>query len=466
MRSSSERAAASAPARFAEPRIVFVAVALALTAFGLLMIFSSSSVTALTSEGNDYNPAYYLQRQLIFAALGVVLAIVVASQDYHRWSRTLLYPLWGGTVLLLLAILTPIAGQGAYGATRWIAIGPFTLQPSEFAKATIILTAATLAEDRFQEGTLVGGAFMGRVAVLLGVPLVLVLLQPDKGTVIICGATLVVMLLLAGEPIRHILGIVALGAVGILFLSLKDDYSRARILTMLDPWRDPYNEGYQLIQGFYAFGSGGLFGVGLGMSRQKYSYLPMAYNDFIFAVVGEELGLVGTLLVLAAFLVLLWMGFRIARLAPDLSGRLIAAGSSTLLVVQLLVNVCGVLGLMPLSGKPVPFISYGGSSIMGSLILVGLVVSVSRSSGLPHTVYDERRASLTLYDGTDRGRGLRVYTGGRQQTPESLRSSRDFLSEHEGSRITTNANGSRRIELGPSARDRLRGRDGGRGTRR
>ena len=152
------------------------------------------------------------------------------------------------------------------------------------------------------------------------------------------------------------------GIVGVLANSLKDDYSRARIVAVLNPWSDPTGSGYQLIQGFYAFGSGGLFGVGIGMSKQKYSYLPMAYNDFIFAVVGEELGLVGTLGLLAAFGVLAWAGFRIARYAPDMCGRLIAAGCTSLIIIQLLVNVCGVLGLIPLSGKPVPFVSYGGST--------------------------------------------------------------------------------------------------------
>ena len=244
-----------------------------------------------------------------------------------------------------------------------------------------------------------------------------------------------------------------LGIAAIVALALRDSYSRARIMTMINPWVDEYGDGYQLIQGFYAFGSGGIFGVGLGTSRQKYSYLPMAHNDFIFAVIGEELGLVGTLCVLLAFFCLVWLGFRIARTAPDPSGTLIASGCVSLLAIQLLVNVCGVLGIIPLSGKPVPFISYGGSSIMSSLLLVGLVVSVSRASEAASAA-----SAFVVHEGGYSPRGFRVIEGGARNTPEDLRASRELQRSLGNARVSYNANGLRRIDLGPSASDRLRTR--------
>lgn len=462
MSRSSERSAAT-PARFFEPRALFILIALALLAFGMLMIFSASSITCLTSEDTNHNPAYYVVRQLVFAGAGMVAAAIIAHFDFHFWSRTLLAIIWVFTIVMLIVVV--IAGRNAYGATRWIQIGSFTLQPSEFAKATILLTAANTAQEYFEDGSIDFSGFLVRCGLLVALPLLLVLVQPDKGSVMVCGATLVIMLFLAGAPLSWVLGIAGIGAVGILFLALKDDYSRARITIMRDPWSDYYGDGYQLIQGYYAFGSGGLTGVGLGMSRQKYAYLPMAHNDFIFPVIGEELGLVGTCLVLACFLALVFLGYQIARTAPDLSGTLIAAGASSMLAIQMLVNVLGVIGLMPMTGKPIPFLSYGGSSIISTLILVGLVVSVSRSSSLPRTAYDERRASFRVLDGSLASGGLRVLSGGASTRPDSLRATRDFASSHAGSRVTTNANGSRRIDLGPSASDRLRGRDGGRGRR-
>lgn len=487
-RSSVEKTILGVPERFMKPRLVLIAVVVILTCFGFLMVYSASSITSLTLDALGNDPAYYLKRQLAFAAAGTGFAVFIATRDYHLWGKTLVRIIWILTIGLLLLIFLPIAGSDAYGATRWIAIGPFTLQPSEFAKITIILVAADLAERYYDEQAMDFQEFVKSLAVFVGVPLVLILLQPDKGSTMIIAATLIVMAYLAGMDRRWILLVIGVGVVGVIVLSLKDDYSRARIVTMFDPWSDPTGSGYQLIQGFYAFGSGGLFGVGLGMSKQKYSYLPMAYNDFIFAVVGEELGLVGTLGVLAAFGVLAWAGFRIARYAPDMCGRLIAAGCTSLIVIQLLVNVCGVLGIMPLSGKPVPFVSYGGSTIMSCLMLVGMIVSVSNNSALPETVHDRSRQSWQFADGEEArgpapsaspgislvrtptprsarprgeaGSGLRMVDGGsraRQQGRPRGGNGRPSRSDrYDGGRI----------DLGPNAAERLRGRGSGRGDGR
>lgn len=490
---------AGVPARFMLPRVLLYLCVFALVALGLLMIYSASSVTAAADPDTGNNPAYYLIRQLVFVAVGLVVAGIMTVMDYHVLSGTLLPAIWVATVVLLCLIFVSSTSEDAYGATRWINIGGFSLQPSEFAKLTVILTAANLAHRYFEEASLSTLAFAVLLGIGVGVPLVLIVFQPDKGTMIICAATLVVMGYLAGFSRAFIAGVLVCGAAIVVFLALKDEYSRARVLTALDPWRDPYDTGYQLIQGFYAFGSGGLFGVGVGMSRQKYSYLPMAHNDFIFAVIGEELGLAGTLFVIFLFLLLLWAGYQISRYAPDLTGRLIAAGCTTLVMIQLLVNVGGVLGLIPLTGKPIPFLSYGGSSVMSSLMLMGLVSSVSTHSTLPETVFDARRGDLGLtseparhyratepsYVGEATPRSARrstaenmaavtasprfaVVGGGvsgrqtqptrnaRSTSPESIRAQRDFAQQHAGGRITTDASGRRRIDLGPSASDRLR----------
>lgn len=453
MRPRDEGAWRSGAASLTWEPIVFGVIVFVLTAFGLLMIYSASSITALTSEATGHNPTYYLTHQLGFVVAGTMVAIVIALNDYHVWSETLCLLILIATVGLLFAVIFTSAGQDAYGATRWISVGPLHLQPSEFAKASVILAAASALQRYYEyDGDLTGLGI--RLAVMVGLPLLLILLQPDKGTVCIVGATVAVMLFLAGMPLKYVLAVGGAAIAIVLALAFKDDYSRARIATMWDPWKDPDKSGYQVIQGLYAFGSGGLFGTGLGNSRQKYSYLPMAHNDFIYAVIGEELGLVGTLAVLALFALLIWIGFRIARSAPDLSGRLIASGCMTLLAIQLCINAGGVLCMIPLSGKPIPFISYGGSSIISTLILMGLVLSVARTSQASSS------RGFTVHEGT--AQSLRVIEGGLG-SPADGYGSRD--AQGLMGRISRNANGTRRIDLGPSASDRLRGRDTGRGGR-
>jgi cell division protein FtsW len=477
------------------PRVVLYLSVFALVALGLLMIYSASSVMAAADPDCNYNAAYYLIRQGIFAAVGLGAAAVMSVIDYHVFADYLLPIIWAITVALLMLVIISSVGAGAYGAVRWLDLGFFSLQPSEFAKLTVILTAANVCKRYFEDGALSFGAFATIMAVAVGVPLFLIVVQPDKGTTIICAVTLVVMAYLDGFPSRPILVLLGCVIVLALILAFKDEYSRERVFTMLDPFQDPLDKGYQIIQGFYAFGTGGLFGVGVGLSRQKYSYLPMAHNDFIFAVIGEELGLAGTLGTLLGFFAFLWAGYQIARYAPDLTGRLVAAGCTSLLVIQLLVNVGGVLSLIPLTGKPIPFLSYGGSSIISSLMLVGMVSSISLHSSLPVTEYDERRQdwgltsepahhyrsepSLSLVGEptprSQRQAGAATQTppfsvvgGGRAPSstplagtrrvtsPESLRAEREFSEAHAGGRVSVDGRGRRRIDLGPSASERLR----------
>ena len=481
---SSERSQAKGrfgaiPERFMQPRLVLLVSTAILVCFGLVMIYSASSISAMTSEDMGYNPFYYVQRQLGFAAAGVALAFIVSRIDYRAVVRNLQVPIWVVTIGMLAIIFTPIAGADAYGATRWISIGPFSFQPSEFAKITILISVSYLAQQYFIDQTIDQMEFFKKFAIAALAPLLLILAQPDKGSTLIIVGTLLVIGYLADVDRRVLATIAVAGFIGFAFLSLKDDYSRARVVTMFNPWADYYGAGYQLAQGFYAFGSGGIFGVGFGFSRQKYSYLPMAHNDFIFAVIGEELGFIGVLGLLVVFGALVWAGFKIARYAPDLTGRLIAAGCTSMFIIQAFVNIGGVLGLLPLSGKPLPFISYGGSTIMSSILMVGLLMSVSRQSRLPETEYDRQRASWSIAEEQDTFdapgfAGLTMVDGGvgvgtplpRSSRPKSsaqssARPSRGVLRSRDDDapqgRITTDASGRRRIDLGPSASDRLRG---------
>lgn len=459
-RSASEARATimGVPERFMRPRVVLVVLVGILVAFGLLMIYSASSVMAQSSYGDA---AYFVKRQMLVAAVGSVLAAGVAHFDYRRFSGPLLKGIWLATVLALLA--TAALGYASHGAMRWITIAGVPIQPSELAKITVVLTAANLLGRRFGSEGMDGRDFLVAAVVGVVVPLGLILAQPDKGTTIILALTILDMAYLAGFDGKWIVGVIVVAALAFVALSMRDEYSRSRIVTMLDPWADPYGDGYQLIQGFYAFGSGGLFGVGLGLSRQKYSYLPEAHNDFIFAIVGEEMGLVGTLGVVAGFALFVYEGIQIARNAPDMAGMLIAAGCTSLVAIQFLVNVLGVLGVTPLTGKPVPFLSYGGSSVLSCLLIVGLIVSVSRQSKLPETDHDERRRSLAVVggrggqaaagDGTGRPRGLTVLEGGGKERRGRRRGSTPLGSGNP-------RGGYERIDLGPGASERLRGSSG------
>lgn len=378
------------PARIMRPRLILIAIVAFLLCFGFVMIFSASSVEALSESGDA---AYYVKRQIAFALGGLVVAYGVANIDYHLLARWL-WAIWFIVVLMLVAVWA--VGKEANGASRWIQLGWFRLQPSEFAKPALALAASNIAYSYYGERSITPIQLLSHTALFVGVPVGLIMVQPDNGTVGIIVIMLFAVLYYSGFPRDLLIRGAFFVAVIMAVVVLTYPYARQRVLTMLDPSSDPYGSGYQLNQGFIAFGSGGLFGVGIGMSRQKYSYLPEAHNDFIFAIIGEELGLVGTLLVVALFFFMLYEAIQIARQSPDLLGRLLVIGSTTLLITQFFINAMGVLGLFPLSGKPMPFLSYGGSSIVSSLVLIGLIVNVSKQSTLPVTEHDERRRSMSL----------------------------------------------------------------------
>ena len=425
---------AAVPARLMGPMLVVVAASAFLLVLGFLMIYSASAPSALADTGDA---AYFLKRQVGLAAGGLLLALAIVRGGYRRWCGDLLMLV--SVPVLVLLLVTLAAGIASHGAQRWIEVAGVRVQPAEFAKVTVILAVAGLAERRLVRDDVSPLSLLGQGLAYVGAPVALVLFQPDKGSAGIIVLTVFLMLLMAGIPWYWVAGSLVACGVAFCVLVFRDAYSLSRVVAALDPWADPYGTGYQLVHGFFAFAKGGVMGVGVGFSQQKYSYIPEAHNDFIFAIVGEELGLVGTLGVVAAFAALGWGGFQVARHAPDLSGRLVAAGCTSLLLIQFLVNAGGVLGLIPLSGKPLPFLSYGGSSVVACVSMVALVVSVARASELPETSHDRRRRQMSLV-GDAPARTvpqLRVHDGGRARQGRPPR-----------------------IDLGPGPADRLRPRDG------
>jgi cell division protein FtsW len=354
--------------------ILLLIPAALLTTIGVIEVFSASSVYAFTHYDNSF---WFLERQGIYAAIGIGVLLLTARMRYTAWRR-LSGPFLVVSVLLLLVALHPTAGATVYGASRWIAVGPLTLQPSEFAKlALVAFTAAVLSKKqrKLDDWLHLALPLAPVVLVVAGI----VMMQRDLGTTIVIVGSVLMMLFVGGARFRHLLvtGIVALG--GLAFLIFGTAYRRVRFLSFLDPWKDPLSNGYQLIQGLIALGSGGWLGVGLGASRQKWAYLPNAHTDFIFAVLGEELGLIGELVVLALFGLMIYAGIRIAVRAPEPFGRLLAAGITSWIGLQTIVNLGAVTGLLPITGVPLPFVSFGGSALIVTLGAVGVLTSIARA---------------------------------------------------------------------------------------
>ena len=353
-----------------------LALLLAPTAFlvvgGLLMVLSASSISAFAEYGDPFR---YFLRQLTYAIVGIGALVLTARMRYHAWKRLAL-PFLLVTAALLVVVLHPSHGVEAYGSSRWFQLGPITVQPSEIAKLAMVVFAAAVIEKKW--GKLDD---LGHLALpLLPVALVvcgMVMLQPDLGTTLIISSTLFVMLFIAGVRLRYLALAGFVGSVVGMGLIMSADYRRVRFLSFLHPWADAKNTGYQLIQSLIALGSGGWFGVGLGASRQKWAYVPNAHTDFIFSILGEELGLVGEIVVLAAFGMLIYAGIRIAASARDVFGRMLAGGIVAWFGLQALINLGAVTGLLPITGVPLPFLSYGGSSLVVSLAAVGILVNVA-----------------------------------------------------------------------------------------
>jgi cell division protein FtsW len=369
--------------REAQPPMTTSAVMLAsvigiLLGGGLIMILSSSWVSAYENYGSSF---LYFTRQVTWALIGVAAFLTMARIHYGK-TRAIGYLLLAGSIVGLIAVLIPGIGVRAGGASRWLSFGIVRVQPSEFAKLGLILVGAALLTRRgtslrtFQDVLFPVGALAGLIGAL-------VMFQPDLGTTLTIGGITLTLLYLAGARMR-VLGGLGIAAIGVTtMLALTEGYRRARLTVFTNPFADPLNAGYQAVQSQIALGTGGLFGVGLGASRQKWLYVPSAHTDFIFSIIGEEMGLLGTFAVLALFAVFTWLGIRIARHAPDAYGRIVAGTITAWIAGQAFVNIGAVTGLLPITGIPLPLVSFGGSSLVITLAALGILMNIARHEQWP-----------------------------------------------------------------------------------
>ena len=386
---------------------VLILVTLGLVAFGLVMVYSATSASAALANGD---PAYYLKRQAIYAVLGIALMVAASRLDFRVLRRVA--PVLVVTSLgLLLAVL--VVGQSVNGARRWLTFGPAVFQPSELAKIALAVWAASYLTRRRPPQSL--PELWRPVGLLTAVVCGLLLVEPDLGTAIAIVAMLAAMLLVAGTPTRTLgagLGIAsAVGLVAIWF----EPYRRARLFSFLNPWQDAQGAGFQTVQAMIGLGSGGIFGVGLGQSVQKANYLPEAHTDMIFAIIGEELGLVGAAAVIAAYCAFAYFGLKIALGCKDPFGKRLAAGLTVLICGQAAINLAAVMGLAPLTGIPLPFVSYGGSSLVVALASVGILLNIAGDAGAKKASFSDRDR------GDGRPRAARARSRGGAARPRSTR---------------------------------------------
>ena len=354
-------------------------VTYALILMGVIMVFSASGVMAEKRYGDSM---FFLKRQLLWLTLGIMVLHGVARREYDVWKTLTPYVL-GLTVVLLIVVLIPVLGTQVNGARRWLRLAGFSVQPGELAKLSVVLYLASFLVRKEQDVTSLSRGVLAPLLVVGGVA-GLVMLEPDMGTATVLTIIALGLLFLGGARIAHLLCL-GLSLLPVTYLLImQSDYRRRRFLNFLDPWQDPTNAGFQLTQSFVALGNGGLFGVGLGEGRQKLFFLPEVHSDFVLALVGEELGFLGTGVLLGLFAVLIVRGFHIAGRAPDAFGRHLASGVTLLLGVQVVINMGVVSGLLPTKGLTLPFVSYGGSSLIVSLGAIGMLLSVSRAAPVYH----------------------------------------------------------------------------------
>lgn len=349
-----------------KPDYLLVLVVFGLTLFGLLMVYDASVVEAYHKFSDKY---FYLRQQLKWVGLGLVSSLIFAKIDYHKLSKIAGLGILV-TIILLILVLIPNIGIKAMGAKRWINLAGFSLQPAELTKLGFVLYLASWLSKQRRTFPLL---------ILSGLILCLIVLQPDLGTAVVIITSGFLVYFVAGAPLFYLSLLALLGLLGGLGIIWISPYRRQRLLTFLDPTTDPLGASYHIRQALIAIGSGGLFGLGLGRSRQKYEYLPAATTDSIFAVIAEETGFMGSLAVILAFLFLFWRGIKIAKEAPDCFGQFLATGITSWIATQALVNLAAMVALVPLTGVPLPFISYGGSSMITSLSGMGILLNISKN---------------------------------------------------------------------------------------
>lgn len=352
----------------------FIVILMIIILFGLIMVGSASSVTALYRQGDSL---YFLKKQLLMAVVGIVGMFIISKIDYHLLCSPQILLIAVGVVWVMLFIPLFYA-EDVSGAKRWIFLGSLSFQPSELAKIVWILLFAKVCSGQTKEALnnfKTSWLIYGIMLILVLFPL---MLQPHKSAMILITAVCGIIVIVAGANLKYLFPVGIVGIGGFLLLILFDDYSRARVTSFLDPFTDPTGDGFQVIQSLYAIGSGGLFGKGLGQSVQKALYLPEPHNDFIFAVICEELGFVGALFVVILFFLFIMRCIKIAMDAPDKLGTLIGIGIAALIFVQVFINICVVTSMFPVTGMPLPFFSAGGTNLLFTIASMGIILNISR----------------------------------------------------------------------------------------
>lgn len=345
-----------------------------LISIGIVMIYSASAIYAYGKMGDSL---YFLKRHLIYLAIGLAAMFLTMSIDLNKIKK-FSKPAILAAIILLVLVLIPQIGRQTAGARRWFRFGPVNFQPSEFAKIAMILYIADFVS---RKGAAVKNFIQGYIPamVILAASVGLILLEPDLGTAITISIVAILMLFAGGVKVSHIMVSILASLPALYLLLFRVPYRRKRIMIFLNPWADKRGTGFQIIQSFIALGSGGLFGVGLGQSRQKLFYLPASHTDFIFSIIGEELGLIGTASIVILFFLFVWQGMKAAFKAPGTFARLLSFGIVSLIALEAIINISVTAGALPTKGLPLPFISYGGSGLIVHLAAVGLLLNVAKS---------------------------------------------------------------------------------------
>ncbi|MBF0485745.1 MAG: putative lipid II flippase FtsW [Candidatus Omnitrophica bacterium] len=360
-----------------ELRISFFATFVILICFGTVMIYSSSGVYALEVMKNGM---YFLIRHLMFLLIGTVLTWWAMTIDYRllqKWARLIL----GVAIVMLLLVLVPHIGKVSSGARRWFSLGPINFQPSEFVKVALIIYLADFFSRKQAEVRSFKKGFLP-IILVMGLLCALIVKQPDLGNTVLVFVITLSMYFIAGGNWKYLLSMFLAAVPVLVILILKAPYRMRRIVAFMDPWNDPQGIGFQLSQSQIALGSGGFWGVGLGKSEQKLFYLPAAHTDFIFSIIGEELGFLGAMAVVVLFVAFIWQGTRILKHTTDSFGYYLCFGILVMISIQVAVNVGVSIGALPTKGLPLPFISYGGSALIFNMVAVGLMLNVSRTQDL------------------------------------------------------------------------------------
>ena len=360
-------------------KFLFIATLL-LVCTSIVMVYSASAVIAMEKHQQPY---LFLFKQGAFALVGLLLVPVVMRIDYRTYRQPVV--IWTALALAILTLVAVLFARPVNGATRWINAGPLGIQPSELAKLAVILFVAALLERRMERIDDVPYALLP-IGIVVGAVVGLILAEPDLGTAASVLVIATVMIFAAGISYRYVLGVALASLPALYFLVMSSEYRRRRVFAFLDPWSDPLDGGFQLIQSMIAVGTGGVFGKGLMGGVQKLFYLPEPHNDFIYSVIGEEVGLIGTTVVLACFCVIIWRGLRTSMRAPDRFGAFLAIGLTTMVAFQAFFNISVVLGLLPPKGIQLPFVSAGGSSLLINLVGMGMLLNVSQHASPPHVI--------------------------------------------------------------------------------